>query len=288
MVRSDEPKVTPNAQSWFDFWAQNRYCRRQRRIFVLMTPELLILCVAAFAAGFIDAVVGGGGLIQIPVALVVLPQYPVSTVIGTTKIPSFCGTSLAAAQYARHVELNYKHLAMMTAIAFSAAMTGSKILTLVSNDFMKPLLLVILTIVAIYTYSKKNFGIHSEKEHTDSQHLLYAALISLCIGFYDGFIGPGAGSFFILAFITFLGFDFLKASANAKFLNLSTNLGSITFFILTGRIIFAVAIPMAVCNAAGGFLGAKLAILRGNAFIRIFFLCVVVATILRFAWDVMR
>jgi uncharacterized membrane protein YfcA len=248
--------------------------------------ELLLLCLAAFIAGFVDAVVGGGGLIQIPAALVLLPGFPVATVIATTKIPSFCGTSLAAMQYSRRVQLNYKHLALMAAIACPSAFIGSKVLTVVSNDFMKPFLLVVLMGVAIYTYSKKNFGVHSEKEHTERQHTIYICIISLILGFYDGFIGPGTGSFLILAFITLLGFNFLKASATAKFVNLSTNIGSIILFASSGRIIYSIALPMALCNAAGGFLGARLAILRGNAFIRVFFLCIVTATIVRFAYDV--
>ncbi|SRR5579883_207585 len=251
-----------------------------------MSIELLLLCVAAFIAGFVDAVVGGGGLIQIPAAIILLPGIPVATVIGTTKIPSFCGTSLAALQYSRKVRLNYKHLLLMAAIASVMAFTGSRVLTLVSNDFMKPFLLVVLTAVAIYTYSKKNFGAHSEKDHTELQHYLYIILISLIIGFYDGFVGPGSGSFLILVFITLLGYDFLKASATAKFVNLSTNIGSIILFSMSGKIIYSVALPMAACNAMGGFLGARLAILRGNKFIRIFFLSVVVLMIVRFAYDV--
>jgi uncharacterized protein len=251
-----------------------------------MTTELILLCMAATAAGFTDAIVGGGGLIQTPASLVLLPQYPVATVIGTLKIPAFTGTSFAAMQYAKRVTLNYRQLLLMTAIAFVAAFCGSKLLTVVSNHFMKPLLLVVLIAVAVYTYSNKNFGTHTKKEHTQKQQTVYAVLISLVIGFYDGFIGPGAGSFLILSFISLLGFDFLKASAHAKFVNMATNLGSIFFFALSAKIIYAIAIPMAVCNGMGGLLGARLAILKGNAFIRIFFLIVVAATILRFAYDV--
>ncbi|MEO5684576.1 MAG: TSUP family transporter [Chitinophagaceae bacterium] len=251
-----------------------------------MTTELILLCVAAFTAGFIDAIVGGGGLIQTPAALVLLPQYPVATVIGTLKIPAFTGTFFAAAQYAKRVSFNYKQLALMTSIAFIAAFAGSKLLTVVSNHFMKPLLLVVLIAVAIYTWLNKNFGNHSAKNHSVQREWWYAALISLVIGFYDGFIGPGAGSFLVLSFITLLGFDFLRASAHAKFVNLATNLGSIVFFAASGKIIYTIALPMAVCNGIGGLLGARLALLKGNAFIRILFLIVVTGTIIRFAYDV--
>ena len=151
---------------------------------------------------------------------------------------------------------------------------------------MKPFLLIVLIVVAIYTYSNKNFGIHTEKDHSAKRERWYAIIISLVIGFYDGFIGPGAGSFLVLAFIGTLGFDFLKASANAKFVNMATNLGSIVFFFFKGKILFGIALPMALCNALGGIIGARLAILKGNEFIRVFFLAIVCITILRFAYDV--
>ena len=251
-----------------------------------MTTELILLCLAAFAAGFIDAIVGGGGLVQTPAGLILLPLLPVSTVIGTLKIPAFSGTALASLQYMRKIRIEWKLITVMAILAFSAAIAGSFVLSKANNYFMKPVLLVILILVALYTYRKKNFGTHTEKNHSYSQQLLYAAVTSVIIGFYDGFIGPGAGSFLVMAFITLLGFDFLKACAHAKLVNLATNLGSILFFAGSGRIIFSIAIPMAVCNAAGGTLGAKLAIVKGNKFIRIFFLVIVVGTILRFAYDV--
>lgn len=252
-----------------------------------MTTDLIILCIAALTAGFVDAMVGGGGLIQTPAALILLPQYSVATVIGTLKIPALTGTSFAAAQYAGRVKLNYRQLIVMMAIASIAAFSGSVLLTVVSNRFMKPFLLFILVAVAIYTYTNKNFGVNQEKTHTDRQQSAYIILISLVLGFYDGFIGPGAGSFLVLSFIHFLGFDFLKASAHAKFVNLATNLGSGIFFVAHGNMLFAIAIPMAICNGIGGFFGARMAILKGNRFIRIIFLLVVSATIIRFAYDVL-
>ena len=250
------------------------------------TYIIILLCIAAFFAGFVDAIVGGGGLIQTPVALILLPNLAVSSIIGTLKIPAFSGTSFAANQYLKKVDINWKLLSIMAIVAFASAFLGSHLLTKVHNDFMKPLLLVVLTIIAIYTFTKKDFGIHQAKEHTVKRQLLLAFSMSLCIGFYDGFIGPGTGSFLVLGFVSVLGFDFLHASANAKMVNLATNFGSICLFILKGKIIWAIAIPMAVCNAIGGWTGAKLAIKKGNEFIRIFFLIVVIGTLLRFGYDV--
>ncbi len=253
-----------------------------------MTLEIILLCLAAFLAGFTDAISGGGGLIQTPAALVLLPQYPVVTVIGSLKIPAACGTSIAAIQYARKIKMNLALVTVLFMISFCAAFAGSKLLTMVSNDFIKPFLLVVLIVVAIYTYSNKKFGVHKEKNHSMSQQWSRAIIISLLLGFYDGFIGPGAGSFIMLAFISLLGFDFLTASAHTKMVNLASNFGSLVFFIISGKILYAIALPMAACNALGGLLGARLAILKGNAFIRVFFLVVVIIIILRFAWDVFK
>lgn len=247
---------------------------------------LILLCLAAFVAGFIDAIVGGGGLIQTPVGLILLPNLPVATVVGTLKVPAFSGTSFAAYQYLKKVDMNWKLLAIMMVLAFPSAFLGSTLLTYVSNDFMKPLLLVVLSFLVIYTYAQKNFGQHVVKTHSARTQVFYAVMISFIVGFYDGFIGPGTGSFLVLAFIALMGFDFLHASANAKMVNLATNFGSICLFMLKGKIIWAVAIPMALCNAFGGWVGAKLAISKGNKFIRIFFLVVVIGTLIRFGYDV--
>jgi uncharacterized protein len=247
---------------------------------------IVLLCLAAFAAGFVDAIVGGGGLIQVPAALVLLNTQPVVNAIASIKLPSFSGTLFAAFQYLKRVKINYTLTVVMCVIAFFSSFAGSGLLSVVSNDFMKPVLLVVLIVVAIYTYTKKDFGQHEVKDHSPKKELWYAVAISLTIGFYDGFIGPGAGSFLILAFISLMGYDFLHSSAQAKLVNLATNLGSIVLFSIKGKIIWVVALPMAVCNALGGILGARLAIARGNKFIRIFFLLIVTATLLRLAYDV--
>ncbi|MFM9826642.1 sulfite exporter TauE/SafE family protein [Flavobacterium sp.] len=247
---------------------------------------IILLCLAAFVAGFIDAIVGGGGLIQTPVALILLPNLAVSTIIGTLKIPAISGTSFAAHQYIKNVKMNWKLLSIMILLAFPSAFLGSTLLTYVSNDFMKPLLLIVLSLFLIYTYIQKDFGQQRDTSVTGSKQIIYAIFISFSVGFYDGFIGPGTGSFLVLAFITLLGFDFINASANAKMVNLATNFGSICLFISKGKIIWAIAIPMAVFNALGGWMGAKLAINKGNKFIRTFFLVVVIATLIRFAYDV--
>lgn len=252
-----------------------------------MDWTLVILCMAAFAAGFVDSIVGGGGLIQTPAVLIALPGHPVATLLGTTKIPSFSGTSLAALQYVRRVAMKWKLVLVLALLAFAAAWTGSFTVSVVSNSFMKPFIFAVLIFVAIYTYLKKDFGTLTRAGTTPAKEFLYGGLFALAIGFYDGFIGPGAGSFMVLFFIAVLGFDFLHASAHAKLVNMATNLGSIVFFAGSGHILYRYALPMALFNILGSLFGARLAILRGNSFIRKVFLVVVMATLLRLGYDLL-
>ncbi len=249
--------------------------------------ELILLCLVAFAAGFIDAIVGGGGLLQTPATLLILPHYPVATLLGTTKIPSIAGTTLAAFKYSRQVKFNLKVLAACASTAFFAALTGAFLVSRIDNAVIKPVILVVLILVALYTYFNKQFGIHQEKNHSVKKQVAMAAVFGLVIGFYDGLIGPGTGSFLILVFIAVLGFDFIGASAHAKIVNIATNLAAIIYFSYSGHILFEYAIPMAAFNLCGAYFGTRLALLKGNKFVRIFFLIVVFGTIMRFAYDIL-
>lgn len=253
-----------------------------------MIQELILLCIVAFGAGFIDAIVGGGGLLQTPATLLILPHYPVSTIFGTVKIPSLAGTSVAAFKYAKQIKLNYRILIACVTSAFCAALLGAYSVSKLNNELIKPIILVVLILVAAYTYFNKQFGIHQHKEHSHAKQVLLAGIFGLIIGFYDGLIGLGTGSFLILVFIAVLGLDFVGASAHAKIVNMATNLAALIYFTSTGHVLFQYAIPMALFNIIGSFFGAKLALLKGNKFVRIFFLIVIFGTILRFAYDVLK
>lgn len=246
---------------------------------------IILLCLIAFLAGYVDAVVGGGGLIQVPAGLILMPTQAVSTVIGSLKVPSFIGTCFATYQYLQRVKIPLLRILLFTSIAFTAAFSGSLLLTRMSSQFMKPVIFFVLLVMAIYTFTKKDLGQSLQKDNI-KYATLKGVMICLFIGFYDGFIGPGAGSLFVLAFISILGYDFLHASAHAKIVNLSTNLGSLILFIGKGVILWPVAIPMSICNATGGYLGSRMALKKGNQFIRKIFLIVIVATLLRLGYDV--
>ncbi len=216
-----------------------------------MITSTIIVCIAAFAAGFIDAIVGGGGLIQTPVLFITFPQYSVATILETVKLPLFFGTSVSLYQYAQRVTIQWKLVGCIALAAFVAALLGSHLVSRISNTTFKPVILVVLNLVAIFTYSKKNFGQHEKKELSFPISLLRGIISGLLIGFYDGFIGSGTGSFLVLIFISLLGHDFMHASAHAKMVNIATNSASIIYFASTGNIVYELAIPMAACNMAG-------------------------------------
>jgi len=247
---------------------------------------IILLCSFAFLAGWVDAIAGGGGLIQTPASLIILPQFPVASVIGTLKIPAFTGTSMAVIQYLKKVRIHWQDMWWMCVIAFLSAFAGSELLSIVGNKWMKPIILIVLIGVAIFTYTQKQWGQETNNDSANPPTKLTKCLICCILGFYDGFIGPGAGSFLVMAFISLLGMDFLRAGAHAKVINLCTNLGSILLFVLKGSILWSVAIPMSVSNGLGGFLGAKMALAKGNQFIRKLFLLVILLTLIRFGYDV--
>ena len=185
---------------------------------------IIILCVASFVAGFVDAIVGGGGLIQTPVALIALPNLSVASIIGTLKIPGFSGTSIATIQYLKKVKVDWKLFGVMAIVSFVFAFIGSSLLNVMQNDFMKPVLFIILVLLLIYTYIKKDLGQFEISSLSTKRKYIYAIIICVFIGFYDGFIGPGTGSLLIIAFVGVLGFDFLALkNAIRNFLTPSIN-----------------------------------------------------------------
>jgi uncharacterized membrane protein YfcA len=250
--------------------------------------DLVWLCFFAFVAGLIDAIVGGGGLVQLPALFVLLPTNlaaSVPLVFGTNKLSSMCGTGVALVQYARRVDIPWASILPAGFAAFVFSALGARVLQLVDSDFLKPLILALLVAVAIYTYSRKNLGnLHAPKFMANNERLL-AIVVGVAIGFYDGFFGPGTGSFLIFIFIGLFGFDFLTASASAKVINFATNLAAVAAFSAHGFILYDYALPMGVCNVAGALIGARLAILKGNRFVRVLFLAVVSIMIARFAYE---
>lgn len=251
--------------------------------------ELLSLCGFAFVAGFIDSIAGGGGLVQLPALFLLLPpNYAsnVATVFGTNKLSAICGTGMAMVQYSRHITINWKMLVPAGTAAFVFSFLGARVVSLISGEALRPAILVLMIAVAVVTYMRKDFGSLHAPHLKPAQERALAILVGVVIGFYDGFFGPGTGSFLVFAFIGLFGFNFLNASASAKVINFATNVSAIVYFAATDHILYGYALPMGACNLLGSLLGARLAILKGNQFVRVFFLIVVGVMIARFGYEV--
>ena len=249
---------------------------------------LPLLCFFAFLAGFIDSIVGGGGLIQLPALLILLPSYPNTMLLGTNKCSSIAGTATASLQFVRKVAIRWRITLPAMATAGAFAFLGARAVSVFNPNVLRPLMLVLLILMAVYTFIRKDFGALQKSRLPAQYEPLAAAMTGAVLGFYDGFFGPGTGSLLIFAFIGLLGLDFLTASASAKLVNFSTNLASILYFFITGQILWWVGLPMAICNMSGAYLGSRLAILKGSQFVRVLFLCVLMLVIARYAYDVFK
>lgn len=257
-------------------------------MFHVEPSALILLCAAAFAAGLVDAVVGGGGLIQIPALFNVLPQALPATIFGTNKLASIFGTTSAALRYARRIEIPWRAALPAALAAFVLSYFGAMTVSLLPKEWLRPLVLVLLIVVTAYTYVRKDLGVIDERRVHGRRDTLLALFFGGVIGFYDGFFGPGTGSFLIFMFVRLFGMDFLRASVSAKIVNAATNLSALLYFGFHGHVLLAMAMAMAVFNIGGSLVGSYLAIRHGAGFVRRAFLAVAVVFILKFAWDTFR
>ena len=250
-----------------------------------MTLTLAALCGFAFLAGFLDAIVGGGGLIQVPALFVLMPQAAPAMLLGTNKFASIWGTGIATVQYARRVSMPWHALLPACATAFTFSFLGAHTVSILRPKTLRPLILALMVIVLAYTLWKKDLGALHAPKLTRQHEIATGIAIGAALGFYDGFFGPGTGSFLIFAFVGLFGFSFLAASASAKAVNVTTNLAAVIYFVSSSNVLYKIALPMAACNIAGSLLGTRLALRKGSGFVRGLFIVVVCALIARFAWD---
>jgi uncharacterized membrane protein YfcA len=247
--------------------------------------HLLIVSLASLLAGCVDSIVGGGGLVLIPALFAVYPNAAPATLFGTNKSAGIWGTAIATVQYGRRVQLRWRVLLPATCMALAGAFAGAWLVTRIEPSFLRRALPFILLVVLLYTLVKKELGRIHAPYRTLGQETLIACIIGLVVGWYDGFFGPGAGSFFIFFFVRLLGYDFLNASACAKVLNVSTNLAALTLLAAKGHIWWHVGLVMAVANIAGSLIGTRLALKHGAGFVRGAFIAVVLILILKTGYD---
>lgn len=252
-----------------------------------MDEPLLWLALAALAAGFVDAVVGGGGLIQLPALLLAFPGAAPVQLLATNKISAVAGTAVSAATYYRRIRPDPRTFGPLMACSFAGAIGGSLVASMLPRSALDPIVLAALVLVGGYVWFKPSLGGSTQLRFTGRPHLTLAMLAGVLIGFYDGALGPGTGSFFVFTLVGLLGYSFLDASAKARLANLATNLGSLVVFLPMGAVMWRVGLVMAVCNIIGGYLGARTAVARGAGFVRVFFLLIVSAFVVRIGGGVL-
>ncbi|MCP3742009.1 TSUP family transporter [Rossellomorea sp. BNER] len=246
---------------------------------------LLLLVGFGFLAAFIDSVVGGGGLISIPALL--FSGLPPSTAIATNKLASSMGSLTSTIAFIRSGKVDFRLVSKLFPLVFIGSLLGALLVKFISPELLKPLVLVLLIVVAIYTILKKNWGNESTYRKLTWQKALLFAFAIFGIGFYDGFLGAGTGSFILFAFLL-IGFDFLQSAGNAKFLNFESNIAALILFIFLDMVNFAYGIPMGIAMILGALVGSNFAIKKGVAYVRVLFILVTVFLIGKNLLDYVR
>lgn len=247
---------------------------------------LLLLVLAGLAAGFVDAVVGGGGLVQLPALLLGLPGASPVQVLATNKLASICGTTVSSATYYRRIRPDPRTFLPLMLFAFLGSVGGAVVAFWIPASAFNPIILVVLVVVGAYVLLKPQIGRSTLLRFSGHRHTIAAVLTGLAVGFYDGALGPGTGSFFVFLLVGLLGYNFLEASAKARLANWATNLAALCVFVPQGAVLWKVGLLMGLANLVGGYAGARLAVHHGATFVRVFFVIVVSAFIVRIGGDV--
>lgn len=248
--------------------------------------SLVFLLGAALAAGWVDAVVGGGGLIQLPSLLIGLPSdTSVPTISGTNKLSSALGTATATGTYLTRVRVVWSTAVPLMVGAYAGSSAGAQLVRYLSREAFTPLVLVAIIVVGFYTWRRPQLGLETHMRYTGAAHLARVVAIGLVVGVWDGLIGPGTGTFFVILLVAVLGYGFLQATVLTKLANLTTNVAALVVLGLNGHVLWGLGVAMGLANLTGGFLGARMAIRHGNGFVRRVFMVVVVLLGLRLSWD---
>lgn len=248
---------------------------------------LALLALAGLAAGFVDAVVGGGGLIQLPAILLGLPGASPVQVLATNKLGSICGTTVSSATYYRRIRPDPRTFGPLMLFAFGGSAVGAVVAGHIPGEAFDPIVLVALVLVGAWVVLRPALGEITALRFSGHRHTIAATGTGLAVGFYDGALGPGTGSFFVITLVGLLGYSFLEASAKARLANWATNLAALCVFVPQGAVLWRVGLVIGVCNLLGGYLGARTAVARGAAFVRIFFILVVSAFVVRIGGGVL-
>ncbi|MEO0234630.1 MAG: TSUP family transporter [candidate division WOR-3 bacterium] len=253
-------------------------------IFNEYVVKLLIILPSIFIAGFVDSIAGGGGLISVPAYLAA--GIPPHFALGTNKFSSTFGTLFATITYKKNRMIDLKVALTAGIFALLGSSLGAKTVLLIKPDFLRYILLFLIPVITIFVLIKKDFGMVDRSKSIDGRRAIFlSSLAGLTIGFYDGFFGPGTGTFLILFFSLLLKYDFRMSNGNTKVVNLSSNVAALITFIINGKVLFLIGIPAAICGIAGNLLGSKFAVQKGNRLIKIFFVLVLAILFVKIVLD---
>lgn len=247
-----------------------------------------LLALAGLFAGFVDAVVGGGGLVQLPALVVAFPGAAPVQILATNKLAGTCGTSISSVTYYRRVRPDPRTFVPLMVVAFLGSAAGAVAASQIPKSAFNPIILVALVVVGAYVLLKPDIGRVTELRFAGHRHTVAAVLAGLVIGFYDGALGPGTGSFFVFTLVGLLGYNFLEASAKARLANWATNIAALLVFAAQGAVMWEVGLVVGVSNLLGSYAGARTAVSKGSGFVRVFFVLVVGAFIVKIGSDVVR
>lgn len=251
----------------------------------LDATTIALLTLAGLVAGWVDAVVGGGGLVQLPALVLGIPGAAPVQLLATNKIASICGTTMSSATYLRRIRPDVRTAVPLAVAAFIGSAVGAYLARFITKEVFTPVILLALVLVGAYTLFRPSLGSATVLRFQGRAHYGVAVGIGLTVGLYDGVLGPGTGSFFVFALVGLSGYAFLQASAKAKIANVATNLAALVVFIPQGAVIWHVGLLMGAANILGGYLGARTAVARGQGFVRAVFVLVVGAFIIKLSYD---
>ena len=251
------------------------------------TTVLALLALAGLSAGFVDAVVGGGGLVQLPALVLGLPGASPVQVLATNKLASICGTSVSSVTYYRRVRPHAGTFVPLMLLAFAGSLCGALVASRIPEESFAPIVLAVLLLVGSYVLLKPSIGEVTTLRFSGHRHTAIAMAAGFVIGAYDGALGPGTGSFFVFTLVGLMGYSFLEASAKARMANWATNLAALCIFVPQDAVLWKTGLVMGAANLVGGYLGARTAVARGAGFVRVFFILVVSAFIIRIGGEVL-
>lgn len=248
---------------------------------------LALLALAALFAGFVDAVVGGGGLVQLPALVIGLPGASPVQVLATNKLASICGTTVSSVTFYRRVKPHAGTFIPLMLLAFAGSLGGALLATQIPEEAFTPIVLTVLVVVGTYVLFKPDIGEVTKLRFSGHRHTAVAMAAGFVIGMYDGAMGPGTGSFLVFSLVGLMGYSFLEASAKARMANWATNLAALVIFVPQDAVLWGTGLMMGAANLVGGYVGARTAVARGAGFVRVFFIVVVGAFVVRLGGEVL-